>query len=235
MAAQEELELPGHLRGLFDNATGFLAEFIDLDKVLLGGGTVLAARWQHRQSFDIDLFMDPAVFETAIFHKLTEFEDRLAKHPFGQISSVGSTGCTIIGTPEGRVDIVGSRPTTGCSWSAERVAGSPVHAETTAEILAKKLHRRMLEQGRVVPRDLYDIAVARQVDPGALETAWAAEPIRSSGPLLACLNSFGARWMERQDEPVIQARYPRLERNAVAAMLDDIRTRTAAIIEMCGR
>ena len=40
-----------------------------MDHALLGGGTVLAARWGHRLSVDLDFFMRQEAFDESITHR----------------------------------------------------------------------------------------------------------------------------------------------------------------------
>lgn len=71
--------------------------------------------------------------------------------------------------------------------------------ETTAEILAKKLRFRMARDKELLPRDLYDLALARERDPPALRTALAALRNDQLGELLETFKDHAARgWPHTQ-------------------------------------
>ena len=59
---QEEEDVPGHpglvARCMFD----VLSEFISPEHLSLGGGAVLAARWRHRVSLDVEMFREPGAY-----------------------------------------------------------------------------------------------------------------------------------------------------------------------------
>lgn len=111
------------------------------------------------------------------------------------------------------------------SRSQDSVAGTEIALETSAEIPAKKLHLRMLRHGEIVPRDLYDLAVARHLEPDVLAQAWEARRIDDRSPLLAVLSSFSPPWMQRQEQIVLEPRDPALEQDAVQQVMQDIRER----------
>ena len=71
----------------------------------------------------------------------------------------------------GHVSVATARSLPLDPHSSDTVRGTHVPLETTAEILAKKLRFRMARDKELLPRDLYDIAVARQPDPASLQIA----------------------------------------------------------------
>ncbi len=218
------LALPAGSQRIFDEVVPLILEFVPPERLLLGGGTALAARWQHRDSFDIDLFTAPSTYTEAIYDQSSRFEARLEELPGSRILTLGLEGCTVY-CEHGRVEIVASSPQTRHGRSQDSTCDPMIALETNVEILAKKLHRRMLSHGRIVPRDLYDMAVARRLEPEALEEAWSAGPVRDPAVLVAALSSFSPGWMERHEEPVANPHYPELRDSAVQDMLDDVRSR----------
>lgn len=220
----QDLELPPVPRRILDSVLPFLIEVMPCERILLGGGTALAARWQHRESYDVDLFVNPVDFNELIYLRTTECEGRLAELGTGRLATIGPEGLEIC-CVGGRVDIVGCFPLTENSRSRDRVAGGRIGVETNVEILAKKLHRRIIGHGQIVPRDLYDMAFARRFEPATMDAAWMARRIVDPDVLIAALSSFSPGWMERQEERVQGARHPELETGAVEDMLDDVRSR----------
>ena len=220
----KELALPDGSRHIFDQGLPLLLEFIPAADLLLGGGTALAARWQHRDSFDIDLFTSLTTFTQTIYRQRARFEARLDELGSGRIAMLGPNGCTFY-LHNAKVEVVGLAPLTHPSRSPDCTASPSIALETNLEILAKKLHRRMIVHGRIIPRDLYDLAYARRFEPTLLDAVWSSEVVRDPEVLAAALSSFSLGWMDRHEEPVVNPRYPDLLDNAVQGMLDDVVSR----------
>ena len=218
---------------MLDSARRLLAHFIREQDLLLGGGTALAARWQHRKSFDIDLFVDPSTYRRKILARSAECLDRLRQVGFFRLAALGEEG---IGLQHGggKVDVVACFPVTGLGRSRDVVAGTGIAVERNAEILAKKLHRRILGHGRILPRDLYDLAYARRFEPEALEAAWDAMRVPDPDVLVAALGSFSPGWMDRHEERVEGVRHPELLSGAVDGLLSDALARFAGRLDRRG-
>ena len=134
----------------------------------IGGGTILARRWGHRESTDIDLTVPAG---TGI-HTL---DDRVGGTLAADMTAVGaadvSTGKTRhrIVFERGSIDIaeMDARPTAG--GEAAVIDGHEVTVKSTTQILRGKLERALREESPV--RDLFDVAVAHHADPDALAEA----------------------------------------------------------------
>lgn len=226
------LPLPERLLPLLDGAVSLLAGLVPVEQVLLGGGTALAARWRHRDSVDINLFVDPVAYRTGVYRPRAECERRLKGLGLGRLAVLGEDGMGFFHRG-GKVDVIGCYPVTDGSRSGDLVPGRRVRLETTVEILAKKLHRRILGQGVILPRDLYDMAYARRFDPGSLQAAWSASPAPDLEALVAALSSFCPGWMARQEHPVDGARHPDLVTGAVEGLLSDARSRLLGCTATC--
>ena len=138
----------------------------------LGGGTALAARWHHRHSTDVDLFVEPDPYRHFHWNTGGRFTlDLTAAAPVDRLI-IDDDGAYI--SFHGRAGHVSVAPARGLPLdprSPDTVRGTHVPLETTAEILAKKLRFRMARDKELLPRDLYDIAAARQRDPASLQIA----------------------------------------------------------------
>ena len=139
----------------------------------LGGGTALAARWNHRHSTDVDIFVEPVPYRHFHWNTGGRFNlDLTAAAPVDRLV-IGRDGAyfSFQGLP-GHVSVAPALHGLPLDpRSADTVAGTDLPLETTAEILAKKLAFRMALKKELVRRDLYDIAFARERDPTALQTA----------------------------------------------------------------
>ena len=133
----------------------------------LGGGTALAARWHHRHSTDVDLFVEPDPYRHFHWNTGGRFIlDLTAAAPVDRLV-IDADGAYI--SFRGRAGHVSVAPVRGLPLdprSSDTVPGTKLPFETTAEILAKKIRFRMARDKELLPRDLYDIAFARQRDPG---------------------------------------------------------------------
>ena len=152
-----------HIVPLFNEALG-----PDIDKLHLGGGTVLASRWQHRLSTDLDFFLhetNPADTRTLLSAISTRIKQRTHTYALTDIQIAGghlsfkthNTRTSIFTTP---------RQTNKLSEQRERV--THILLESTEEILAKKLYGRIIGNGEFTKRDFYDFCVAEIQEPEAL-------------------------------------------------------------------
>ena len=233
-ADRNEVALPVGPQRIFDAVLPLILEFVQPEHLLLGGGTALAARWQHRDSFDIDLFTSHTTFAQSIYRQSVRFKTRFEALPSARIATIGPEGCSLY-LVEGRVDIVSALPQTDRERS-EAYTGDPrISLETSLEILAKKLHRRIISSGSIVPRDLYDMAVARFLEPETMDAAWSAGAVMDPDVLIAALSSFSPGWMEHHEDPVVNPRYPALRDIAVQDMLDDVEARFPRTIAQWSR
>ena len=184
----------------------------------LGGGTALAARWQHRHSTDVDIFVEPEPYRHFHWNTGGRFTlDLTASAPVDRLV-IGRDGAyiSIHGLP-GHVSVAPVRGLDRDPRSADTVAGSAVPLETTAEILAKKLCFRMAQDKELLPRDLYDIAFARRRDPASLTTAIDALQTRELAEIRTVFEDHRASPAAMdQTEPVLDPSDPQLGQRATA-------------------
>ena len=131
--------------------------------VLLGGGTMLAARWKHRLSTDIDIL-------------LPDRDDVIDAHPGGQKDLAKATGGKVKEKHRERInvdvggtmlDVRALKPQfTGLEKPSE-IEGRNETVLATAQILRGKLNRTH----RSLARDGFDLVTAAKTDPRALQHA----------------------------------------------------------------
>lgn len=137
----------------------------------MGGGSVLAARWQHTRSTDIDLFFARDAVERLPLGAVLEGFERLsaASEVAGMLVYPGQGfHCRRGSTPISFMATDLLLPGTGAD---EFVADSGVRAEPSAEILLKKIRARMLRGEGYLARDAYDFVVAHVEEPDAVAAA----------------------------------------------------------------
>ena len=130
----------------------------------LGGGTTLAARWKHRDSFDLDLAVGRDV----------PLRDLAAPgNPFRQtMGNLGGTAAYherqwIIEFDAGEVDLVQLSPIPPGAEREALVNGRPAMVLDSSQILHGKLERA----DDALVRDVFDLIKADEHDPKALATA----------------------------------------------------------------
>jgi predicted nucleotidyltransferase component of viral defense system len=124
--------------------------------VVLGGGTVLIFRFEHRLSKDIDLFLHDAQWLPVLTPRLNDTTAAMA-------TSYQERGNSLkLVMPRGDIHFIVSGPVTEAAAADSIVfMGRTFLLEATEEILAKKL---LYRAAQFQPRDIFDFAVAIEED-----------------------------------------------------------------------
>ena len=130
----------------------------------LGGGTALAGRWKHRDSFDLDL----AVGRDVPLRDLAEPGSRFRQ----TMADLGGTATYharqwVIEFDAGEVDLVQLNPIPPGAEREALVNGRPATVLDSAQILHGKLERA----DDALVRDVFDLMMAAEHDPRALAAA----------------------------------------------------------------
>ena len=167
----EDLTLPEPARTILARTRPILDAYVtphtpDRTGWQIGGGTILAARWRHRESHDIDLLVPPRT-ETRFLHPeaAPELHRRLEaagarKITFGRFSQILFE--------ESRIEMLAADPQPRFGHRRAIVDGSEATALASSQILTGKFSNRSLNPP---VRDLYDLAVAGTTAPRALAVA----------------------------------------------------------------
>ena len=140
---------------------------------VLTGGTILAARWRHRKSFDVDIL----VAENTPLHRgddpeATDFRRRISAIG-GRPSYSRELNKFKITFPNGsEIDLWARAPILGNTTKREDVDGQEEAVLSSAQILRGKLERGDMN----LVRDVYDVLKAGTYDRKALEAAVNAIP-----------------------------------------------------------
>ena len=162
-------ELWAMVRDVVDDGLASLGK--EPARYCIGGGTVLAARWQHRESFDIDLTLDrettlgrlqadqgdPSQFET----RLKALGGTPVYHPDLKLWRVAFDG------GKRGLDLWAHELEIGAGEEERTVQGRVETVLSTAQILRGKLERTDMR----LPRDVFDVIKAGSKAPTALESA----------------------------------------------------------------
>ena len=132
----------------------------------IGGGTVLAARWNHRESTDLDLTVNAGTAIPALFAGPDDNFEAEIRQRGGHSIAFDRDRCTV-GFSTGKLDLCALDPMPGEGHADALVDGEPAVVLHNAQILCGKLRRA----NRSPVRDVFDIVVAQELDPHALAVA----------------------------------------------------------------
>jgi Nucleotidyl transferase AbiEii toxin, Type IV TA system len=130
------------------------SEFQVIDNWTFGGGTALMLQIGHRDSFDVDIFLEDP--QTLGF---LDPDKSALKFDFRPDSTEGNGSVfqRFVFLELGEIDFIVGAPLTDSPTSGRMIAGRQIALESVAEIVAKKVHFR----GRSFrPRDVFDVAAA---------------------------------------------------------------------------
>lgn len=145
---------------------------------LLGGGSILSARWDHRLSRDLDVYLQLSTTEDG-----RKVLDRAAEACGGyRVDHPEFPRIEFERNQENHIDVSFAPPRPRGSERTTIVDGEPAVVLSTAQIISGKLSGR----GMHAPaRDLVDIAACGEAEPEALEIAVNALPEKSLDAILS--------------------------------------------------
>ena len=205
--------------------------------VHLGGGSVLAAAWAHRRSTDIDLWMPHEEAEQVTRCARNEGEWRLVVCPDkGTIDkertrwAEGSAALTLNAVP---VSLFTTHFAQARLKFRQMMRGTIFGAATTEEILTGKIIGRWTESGKnLIPiRDVYDIYVARALEPVALDKVLRKMREREREQAAARLRALPQDWHEADPKRIIEPAFDLELRGAGTRLADAIESGDCRHIE----
>ena len=200
-----DFSLPGAWRGLLAQAfrlTDHLATVVAGPVWSFGGGTVLMLRLNHRLSKDIDLFVPNPQYLGHVSPRLSDVAEALTT------DYEEGAEYTKLFLPEGEIDIVVGTPLTAVPWDLVQYKGRDIRVETSAEIIAKKMHHRGY---MAKARDLFDLCAVAELDPQAIAVA---RPF-----MVRHAQAFLQRLVDRHD--LARTEFDRIDRLAYDRSFDD--------------
>lgn len=140
-------------------------EHLIIDRWSFGGGTAMMLQIGHRQSEDIDIFLQDPQLLPYLDPKLHDFEFEIMPSDY---QGDGAHFLKLAFDRIGEVDFIISAPLTDAPSTRRKVEGEDVDVETIAEIITKKVHFR---GAHIKPRDIFDIAAAGRSDRNGIVAA----------------------------------------------------------------
>lgn len=205
-----DLEIGSHLQENLRWCVELWDRWIPRNELAMGGGSILEARWHHRFSTDIDLFLD-----IAKFRELDEkIRAEISLHLRNLLGAGAISGLEfhndgyLFETPHGNASLFGTYRLTKCPISLDVESTTGLHTESTGEILFRKLRGRMVNGTRYVARDLYDVVSAYVLDSNALETAFDTLEAQELECLVYDVDSGASQVFDI--DRILDPRYPQL-------------------------
>ena len=151
----------GHWSDLFYMALSIIDQAakagIAVDDWTFGGGTALMLQIDHRDSHDIDIFIQDPQYLPFLNPVTQEYDLKIMPSTYEQD---GNASLKINYKSLGEIDFICCAPVSSHAHKIQEVCGREVRLETVTEIICKKIHYR---GKRMQPRDMFDIAAASTV------------------------------------------------------------------------
>ena len=180
-----------------------LAVEVDPAALSFGGGTVLAARWQHRTSFDVDLFCRPETFERLDATAHARIERSVKNIPGCDAQRTWCEPMALYTEIHGVVATVLPRSTGPAHARQSELTGTRLRLQNTGEILYGKIFQRLYGSETITVRDVYDIASAARHDRPALQQVLTHLGHQVTAEIGVRLASLPRGWSRRDPQPVI--------------------------------
>ena len=180
-----------------------LAVEVDPAALSFGGGTVLAARWRHQTSFDVDLFCRPETFERLDATAHARIERSVKNIPGCDSQRTWCEPMALYTEIRGVVATVLPQSTGPVHERQSELAGTRLRLQNTEEILYGKIFQRLYGSGTITVRDVYDIASAARHDRSALQQVLTHLGNQVATEVGARLASLPRGWSRRDPQPVV--------------------------------
>ena len=199
--------IPGAQGAVARQLTVRLKPDIAEEHLSFGGGTVLAARWKHRESYDVDLFCQPDVFARLDPEARQRIEARIRQIPGSEKDATWCEDLGVYTEIDGIEATMLPRPGVMPERRSTVLEGTGVTLQATEEILYAKIVNRMYEGGEIALRDAYDIACAHLEDRKALERAVRHIDEEIVNDVIATVSNLPQGWTREMQQPLAGAKY----------------------------
>jgi hypothetical protein len=140
------------------------SETLIIDHWTFGGGTAMMLQINHRESHDVDIFLDDAQLLPLLDPQKRDFEFEILPSDY---LGDGTKSLKLVFTNIGEIDFIVDQPKTAEPTIQRVVEDEQTLLETIPEIITKKIVHR---GSSIKPRDIFDIAAAGKQYGAALVT-----------------------------------------------------------------
>ena len=201
----------------------------DMDKIVLGGGTVLAMHWDHRVSTDLDYFLvEPNLIKARELINKTR-EPLRELHAEGEIKDLEESTYHIKFFVHDAETTLFTTQSIILEPATHHEKQSGLKLENVAEILAKKINGRILSLGDFTMRDFYDFCVACHKAPETFNKALSTAGDSSLESIAHELKRWRSSDMVKgaiKGKQLVDPRYQKLTDNLWSHAETALRTRT---------
>lgn len=206
------LSMPNSLDPALRSLHGLFAQLLPDVTVVMGGGTVLAARWHHRESTDIDLFVSPSTMHVLTSEKLLVVQGLLTRlQGIGQANFNSVSGFLSGQVNDTPFSLAATEFVSENREGSDTIEGTNFYAAANEEIFSGKikgrLHRFESQSIRVPIRDLYDIVVAAKLAPGVISQVLEGITPKGRSVIAADLRSLPDNLHEQDPKPLLNPKY----------------------------
>jgi hypothetical protein len=138
------------------------SEQVIIDHWTFGGGTAMMLQIDHRESYDIDIFLSDPQLLSFLDPQRRDFQFEIKPSAY-RGDGVGSLRLVFDGI--GQIDFIVARALTASPTTQASIEGGIVLLESIPEIVTKKIYYR---GSGLKPRDIFDIAAAGECDEAPL-------------------------------------------------------------------
>ena len=234
------LVLKEDIRDIVADLDRTLAEHVPRGLIHIGGGSVLAAWYNHRQSTDIDLWVAQTSAHRLIQCANSEEQWRALFTTPGRQTVIQASQWE---QTDLEMDVDGVKVTLFASWipdmnrrNRQSVRGTGFGVATTEEILRGKIRERWSQGQHAVPiRDLYDLVVARSLEPRAVATVLKELSLDDRLARAKRLERLPDDWHERDPKPIIEPTFDLELKRLGKAVAEAMRTGNMLVIPKARR
>lgn len=212
MAGGLKLKLPGAHHAALADFSEMMEELLvrDWSSLILGGGTVLAMRWNHRHSTDLDFVVEEdEPLDAGSLREGLEALQRQGRIDVWRYARRRSVMLTARGV---RLSFMFEGVDAGVP--AEGCTAMGIRCESPDSILTRKLFGRVLDSGQMVSRDFYDFAWTALHRPALwAQVSGRLLPEERRGIVHECRSIARSRKGRRTGRPVLRPSDPELARD----------------------
>lgn len=140
------------------------AEYQYIDRWTFGGGTAMMLQLHHRESHDVDIFLDDPQLLGYLDPNLRGFNFEMVPSDYNR----DGTNSLKLNFQTGEIDFIIGQSLTKNPTMKQNIEGIDVSLETIAEIITKKVFYR---GGSIKARDIFDIAAGAELHGQAIVAA----------------------------------------------------------------
>ncbi len=218
----DEPNFPQYFARLIQRIEPKLLQTFSPTSLRLGGGLVLQARWDHRKSTSIELFVEPQSYNAAIFDSRRQLEESLLQvEGVDPSRSWVDANATYLECEGVEVTLLPVAPVKNICHDFV-VPRTKIKTDYTSSILAQKLAYRMGGANIFEVRDLWDLYCAKRYAASEFLDAVRFAGPRTSSSICALLSTLSPSQLAKTDKSLVGISEQVDERDLISGVRDSI-------------